>query len=65
MLNREFNAVEGSASDQHTRYAAVAVCAFFGLVGFLFGLRLLCAGRRLAPTYSAAADWSYHPLPNG
>jgi hypothetical protein len=65
LLPYEFNAVDGSASDQRIRYSGVAWCAFFGVVGVSLGLCLLC--RRSAQSNSAPAttDWSFHPLPNG
>ena len=48
LLPYEFNAVDGSASDQRLRYMGAAWCAFFGLLGLLLGVRLVCGKRRPA-----------------
>jgi len=48
LLPFEFNAVDGSASDQRVRYIGTAWSAGFGLLGMLLGLRLACGGRRPA-----------------
>jgi hypothetical protein len=48
LLPYEFNAVEGSASDQRERYTLAAGAGCIGLVGVLPGLYLLCRKRRSA-----------------
>jgi len=48
VLPYEFNSVDGSASDQHFRYTGAALVAFFGLLGLLLGLFLVCRRRRVA-----------------
>jgi hypothetical protein len=48
VLPYEFNAVDGSASDQRQRYTGAAVCVFLGLLGFLPGLWLVRGRRRTA-----------------
>jgi hypothetical protein len=45
LLPYEFNAVDGSSSDQRIRYIAVACIALFGLLGLLFGVYLFRTGR--------------------
>jgi hypothetical protein len=40
LLNCEFNAVDGCASDRHARYTAAGVCAVLGVAGVWPGLRL-------------------------
>jgi hypothetical protein len=44
----EFNAVDGSASDQHERYSGAAVLGGAGLLGILLGSRLVRAKRKKA-----------------
>jgi hypothetical protein len=66
LLPFEFNAVDGSASDQRLRYAAAGWIGFFGLVGLLVGLFLFRAGRRTVQINQAPASaaWTYQPVPN-
>src|SRR5437764_12482821 len=47
LLPYEFNAVDGCASDRHSRYTAAGVCAVLGVAGVWPGLRL-CRKRRMA-----------------
>jgi hypothetical protein len=47
LLPYEFNAVDGSASDQRLRYLTAAFVALFGLPCLLFGLHLF-RGKRLS-----------------
>src|SRR5262249_4730622 len=67
LLPYEFNAVDGSASDQRLRYMAAAWIAFFGLLGLWLGLYLFRAGRRPAQRSPdpATTGWTYHALPDG
>jgi hypothetical protein len=48
LLPYEFNAVDGSASDQRQRFTAVAVIAIIGLAGLWLGVYLLRGRRRPA-----------------
>jgi hypothetical protein len=67
LLPYEFNAVDGSASDQHLRYTAAAFIAVFGLLGLLLGLYLIRGRRR--PVQSnpepAISGWTNHAVPSG
>lgn len=54
LLPFEFNAVDGSASDQRIRYTAAAWLAAFGLAGLWLGGKL-ARGRRPAPRSPALA----------
>jgi hypothetical protein len=47
LLSCEFNAVDGCASDRHSRYTVAGVCAVLGVAGVWPGL-LLCRRRRIA-----------------
>jgi hypothetical protein len=54
LLPFEFNAVDGSASDQRERYIRSGWFGIFGLVAGLLGLRLVC-GRQSTPAGSSTA----------
>ncbi len=45
LLPYEFNAVDGSESDLRSRYVAAGWIAFFGSLGLVLGLYLLCVRR--------------------
>lgn len=65
LLPYEFNAVDGSASDQQIRYVACAWIAGFGLLGLLPGAYLFRAGRSRpapSPAVSAPTGLTYQPL---
>jgi hypothetical protein len=66
LLPYEFNAVDGSASDQQERYETASVVAVFGLLVAGLGLYLFRRGRRPAQSNAETAipGWTYHPLPN-
>src|SRR5262249_42871716 len=68
LLPYEFNAVDGSASDQRQRLITAAVLAFFGLLGLFLGVWLIRGKRRPAqhvePT-PAKTGSSFLPLSNG
>jgi hypothetical protein len=55
LLPYEFNAVDGCASEQRTRYVQVGMFALFGLLGLVLGLRLVRGGPRPAPKETAPA----------
>jgi hypothetical protein len=66
LLPYEFNAVDGSASDQRLRYTTAGCIAVFGVLGLSLGLYLLCGGPRAAqsdPT-PATTHWAYRGLPS-
>lgn len=54
LLPFEFNAVDGSASDQEARYLACAWLGGFGLVGLLLGLFLIRPERQVVTSEAAA-----------
>jgi hypothetical protein len=60
LLPYEFNAVDGSASDQQSRSVAAACIACLGLLGLLLGLRLYRVRSRPAHGNAVAvtAGWS-------
>jgi hypothetical protein len=66
LLPYEFNAVDGSRSDQQQRYAAAGLIAFFGLMALVFGLGLVRRRRRPVQNNpeSVITGWTYQPLPN-
>jgi hypothetical protein len=65
LLPYEFNAIDGSASDQRHRYMAAGWVACLGVLGLTLGL-LLFRSRRPAPSNpaSAAPGWTFHPPPS-
>jgi len=64
VLPFEFNAVDGSRSDQQVRYLAAGWMGGFGLVGVLFGLHLFRGGRRPAQSSlePAAINWAHQSV---
>jgi len=64
VLPFEFNAVDGSLSDQQVRYMAAGWMGGFGLVGVLLGLHLFRGGRRPAPSSlePAAINWAHQSV---
>lgn len=56
LLPFELNAVDGSASDQHIRYAAAGWLAVFGLLGLWLGWRLARRRPVPSPALSLAAE---------
>lgn len=61
LLPYEFNAVDGSASDQRVRYMGAGWLAFFGLLGLFPGLYLVRGKRHSAPSSTAPAAASVTP----
>jgi len=58
LLPFEFNAVDGSASDQQIRYGAAAILAFVGVLGLGLGLFLFRSAFRSAmPPAPVSTDW--------
>jgi hypothetical protein len=66
LLPYEFNAVDATANDENVFYLRAGIFAVLGLLGLLFGLRLLCGGRRPVPSSAPAATngSSYQILSN-
>jgi hypothetical protein len=66
LLPYEFNAVDGSASDQRARYTAAGCIGGVGILGLSLGLYLLCGKRRPTQSSSAPATpgWAYQSVPN-
>jgi hypothetical protein len=62
LLPYEFNAVDGSASDQRLRYTTAGCVSVFGALVLSLGLYLLCSGPRAAQSNPAPATthWAYH-----
>jgi hypothetical protein len=67
LLPFEFNALDGSASDQRQRYTAAGFIAVFGVLGLLLGLYFFRCGRRpvQSPPEPATTNWTYQAAPNG
>ena len=68
LLPFEFNAVDGSASDQRQRFITAAVLAFFGLLALFLGVWLIRGKRRPAQHTEPApvkTGSSFLPLSNG
>jgi hypothetical protein len=65
LLPYEFNAVDGSTSDQQERYTAVGVLTVLGMLGLFLGIWLFRRRQPAAAVSSPAAttNWTYHPLP--